>query len=85
MGSLDILLRHMRIGKQNEDKEKTIPDVQHLILLLYFIFYLRVNIADAKNNGEKCAKLRIIELAETAICNVICIPPTPAPAPSMYS
>ena len=51
--------------------------------LLYFIFYLRVNIEDAKNNGEKCAKLRIIELEETDICNVICSPPTPAPAPGM--
>ena len=39
-----------------------------------FIFYRRVNIADAKNNGEKCAKLRIIELAETEPCNSVCNP-----------
>ena len=53
------------------------------VLVVLYLFYLRVNIADAKNNGEKCAKLRIIELEETDICNVICSPPTPAPAPGM--
>ena len=51
--------------------------------LLYFIFCRRAKIADATNNGEKCAKLRIIELEETDICNVICSPPTNAPAPGI--
>ena len=32
-------------------------------------------IADATNNGEQCAKLRIIELAETDVCHVVCSPP----------
>ena len=38
---------------------------------------LRVNIADAKHNGEKCAKTksRIIELAETGTCHSVCSPP----------
>ena len=41
------------------------------------MFLLRVNIADAKHNGEKCAKTksRIIELAETEICHSVCSPP----------
>ena len=42
------------------------------MFLLFFILYIRENIADAKNNGEKCAKLRIIELLETETCNGIC-------------
>ena len=41
------------------------------------MFLLRVNIADAKHNGEKCAKTksRIIELAETETCHSVCSPP----------
>ena len=30
---------------------------------------------DAKNNGEQCAKLRIIELIENMVCTVDCKPP----------
>ena len=39
------------------------------------MFLLRANIADAKHNGEKCAKSRIIELAETETCHSVCSPP----------
>ena len=36
------------------------------------ISFCRENVADAKGNGEKCARLRIIEMAETINCNVAC-------------
>jgi len=32
----------------------------------------REEIAEAQNNGEKCAKFRLIELAEFLVCNVAC-------------
>jgi len=35
----------------------------------------RDKLADAQNKGEKCAKSRIIELAETISCNVDCTTP----------
>merc|ERR1711962_823594 len=35
----------------------------------------RKEISEAQNNGEKCAKLRIIELAQTVNCIVACIIP----------
>ena len=71
MGKLDILLGHLRLGKQKQDEERTISK----LLNIESSFYHREIIADAINNGEKCAKLRIIELAETDVCNVVCSPP----------
>ena len=38
------------------------------------LIILRKKRADAQNLGEKCAELRIIELAETLPCNVACTP-----------
>merc|ERR550534_222004 len=35
----------------------------------------REKLADAQNQGEKCAKLRIIEVAEILSCNVECTAP----------
>jgi len=36
------------------------------------LFFCRDKIQDAKHNGEKCAKLRIIEISEIINCNVPC-------------
>ena len=40
----------------------------------YFIyfFYDREKLSEAKNNGRKCAKVRLIEVAETLNCQVAC-------------
>ena len=38
-------------------------------------FHYRAKVMDAKNKGEKCAMLRLIDLAETNTCNVIDCPP----------
>ena len=64
------MLGHLRLGKQEQDEERTISK----LLNIESSFHREI-IADATNNGEKCAKLRIIELAETDVCNVICSPP----------
>jgi len=40
-------------------------------------------IANATNNGEKCAKLRLIELAETLACHVACNTPVDSDAVAM--
>ena len=58
-------------------KNRTRKDQCFVLRLLVYMFLLRVNIADAKHNGEKCAKTksRIIELAETEICHSVCSPP----------
>ena len=45
-----------------------------LALFLIPLIILRKKRADAQNLGEKCAELRIIELAETLPCNVACTP-----------
>jgi len=40
-------------------------------------------IANATNNGEKCAKVRLIELAETLACHVACNTPVDSDAVAM--
>ena len=64
------MLCQMWIGKKKSDKERIVSRTHEFLLF----FFLREIIADAKHNGEKCAKLssRIIELAETDSCNVAC-------------
>ena len=60
------------LGKRNRTRKES-----YLEHINSCFFFLREIIADAKHNGEKCAKLssRIIELAETDSCNVACSPP----------
>ena len=45
----------------------TLNEESHILL-----FFCRDKIQDAKHNGEKCAKLRIIEISEIINCNVPC-------------
>ena len=42
---------------------------------LFHFSFDREKLTDAKNNGEQCAKLRIIELIENMVCTVDCKPP----------
>ena len=67
-----------RLALSSVDGEAEIGRGKNLENFLLFINpFLREIIADAQHNGEKCAKhsSRIIELAETDICNVACSPP----------
>ena len=56
---------------ESENKTGQGKEITRLSVKL-MISFCRENVADAKGNGEKCARLRIIELAETINCNVAC-------------
>ena len=53
-----------REAKQDQVKIKK-------IISSYF-FHEREKLSEAQNNGRKCAKVRLIEVAETLNCQVAC-------------
>ena len=70
-GQLGQLVTRRLDPAESENKTGQGKEIAKLSVKL-MIYFCRENVADAKGNGEKCARLRIIELAETINCNVAC-------------
>ena len=57
------------------DTPQTVTTTRAPAVLINYLSVERNTIANATNNGEKCAKLRLIELAQTLACYVACNTP----------
>ena len=70
-GQLGQLVTRRLDPAESENKTGQGKEIAKLSVKL-MIYFCRENVADAKGNGEKCARLRIIEMAETINCNLAC-------------
>ena len=61
-------------GDPKIDEGEIAPALKVKVLILLLLFN-REQIAEAQHHGEKCAKLRIIELMESQACNIECKSP----------